>query len=290
MSESMESGANSAETETTEDTTMSTKGDTTATDAPSTDGDIIASGVVKKAHLQQFLDTLEAFAGESRIHWNEEGLSASLVDPANVVMACPATLHADGFESYSSPGSATIGVDLERLGDYISNAASGDMVSLSVDMETRKLEIEYGVVQHEMALIDPDTIRQEPEKAELDLPNSVTLTGADMKLVAEETERTSDHVTVIGDPDAEEVRFVAEGDTDDTTLTFGDEEVVGARVTERTEAMFSLEYLGDLAKPMPKEAEVNLRFGDSFPLELDWMACEGTQATSAMLAPRVDTS
>lgn len=249
--------------------------------------EIIAEFTVDAAVLEQYVETLTPLVDEAKIHVNDDGLAARVVDPANVGMYCPVTLSADAFESYDAPGAATIGVSLTTLAERIGAANAGDLVHLAVDMETRHLQIQYRNIDHHMALIDPDSIRGEPDRTELDLPNSITLTGAALDEAITAVDMVSDHIELVGAPGDKEVRFVGEGDIDNTTVTFGREEVADADVTEGAASLFSLEYFEELADPIPKDAEVTLQFGEEFPVIWDWEASEGFQQSHAMLAPRI---
>ena len=127
---------------------------------------------------------------------------------------------------------------------------------------------------------------------DLDLPNSVTITGQQFDEAVSIAEmytgsNRDGHLDIVADPDAREVRFVVEGDTDDATITVSDEEAIAADVAEQTVSMFGVPYLDDFANPMPADAEVTLTFGEEFPLTVEYEACEGALSVFASLAPRI---
>lgn len=256
--------------------------------------EIVAEGIVPAERLQQYVDTMLALVDESKIHFNDDGLIARFVDPANVASTIPATLEASGFESYDAPGSVTIGANLQRLDDFISNANTGDLIQLQVDMEVRKLRISYRNIEHKMALIDPDAIRQEPDDPGLDLPNKVVLEGGDLSEAVDVADLVSDHIDVVCgfDDDGEgEVTFVGRGDTDDSDYTLESEALLGgSQINQETVSKFSIDYLVDMTKPIPDDAEVSMHVGEDFPVMLEWEAADGHIQTKQLLAPRIDSN
>ncbi|OTE98882.1 DNA polymerase sliding clamp, partial [Halorubrum sp. SD612] len=117
--------------------------------------------IVGASTFQDALDSVSVLVDECKIRLNEEELSIRAVDPANVGMV-DLTLEAAAFESYEADG-GVIGVNLARLEDIAGMANSGDLIHLELDEETRKLHIEIDGLSYTLALIDPDSIRQEPD-------------------------------------------------------------------------------------------------------------------------------
>lgn len=261
--------------------------DTTTT--TTTDDSTAFEAIVDAGPLMAWIDTLTPIVDEARVHLKPNDWLASAVDPANVAMIRPCRLNADAFESYTASG-GLIGLNLHAFEDRISAADTGQLVHLSLNEATRKLDIEFGSVRHTLSLIDPEAIRKEPENPDLDLPNSVTLTGTQLDNVVTNIDLASDHVFIRASPDEKGVRFVGQGDTDDTTVEFGPDDLLDGRVTEETEAVFSLDYVEELVSPIPKDADVQLTFGDEFPMLLDWKAEDGTLHVHQMLAPRIQSN
>jgi proliferating cell nuclear antigen len=250
----------------------------------------VVEGIVPAQRLQTFVDVLTRIVDEAKINFGDEGVTARAVDPANVCMVGPLRLEPSGFESYDAPGSVTIGVNLTRLNDVLDLADAGDLVHLAIDMETRVLRIEYGPVEQKIALIDPDTVREEPEIPDLDLPNTIHLAGSRLDEASNVVELVSDHIAFECDTDGS-VDIWAEGDVDESHYRLGpDELLAGSEITDATYSLFSLGYVADLVKPMPDTAEITVRLGDEFPMELAWETCEGHLSVDQQLAPRIESS
>lgn len=247
----------------------------------------VVHGIIRAGTLRQFVDTLLPLVAEGRVHFGDHGIRTRVVDPANVATYMPVELDAAAFEHFDAPGQVTIGVDLQTLADRLSFANSNDLVSMAVDMETRKLELHYRNIEQSVALIDSEAIRSEPDHPDLDLPNSVTITGEDFATAVKVADEVGDHVTIEGRPDEACARFHAAGDVDDAVVTFGREETIDAKVGEHTDTILSLEYLAEFAQPMPDDAEVTIQYGDEFPIIFDYETCDGHLSVHGMQAPRI---
>lgn len=251
--------------------------------------EVVARAEIQAERLRDYLEVFTPIVDEGRIHFND-GLTVRVVDPANVAMYHPCTLGRAAFEGFDTPGSVTIGTNFNRIIERISTAGATDVVSLTVDMETRKLHIEYGRVDTTVTLIDPETIRQEPSRKDLDFHNEFTVTGADMDEALKVADMVSDHVSLCTDPDDRTVSVYAEGDDDDATLTFEGDDIIACDVQTKASSLVSLDYLKDLFKPVPDDAEVTMHVNDEFPVTIQWESHDGTLVADALIAPRIQTS
>ncbi|TKX79064.1 DNA polymerase sliding clamp, partial [Halorubrum sp. SD626R] len=148
--------------------------------------------IVGASTFQDALDSVSVLVDECKIRLNEEELSIRAVDPANVGMV-DLTLEAAAFESYEADG-GVIGVNLARLEDIAGMANSGDLIHLELDEETRKLHIEIDGLSYTLALIDPDSIRQEPDIPDLDLAAEIVVEGAQIGRGITAADMVSDHI------------------------------------------------------------------------------------------------
>ncbi len=245
------------------------------------------NAIVSASTLQTAIDSVGVLVDECKIHLDEDGIRIRAVDPANVGMV-DLELDADAFESYEADG-GIIGVNLSRLDDIAGMAGSGDLIHLDLDEETRKLHIQMDGLEYTLALIDPDSIRQEPDIPDLDLPANVVLEGADIDRSVRAADMVSDHIE-LGVDDVEEVFYVkAEGDTDDVYFELGHEDLIDL-TPGAASSLFSLDYLKDMNKAIPKDAEVELELGEEFPVKLHYEIAEGLGAVTYMLAPRIQSS
>ncbi|WP_348607045.1 DNA polymerase sliding clamp [Halobaculum rarum] len=242
--------------------------------------------IVSASTLRDALDSVSVLVDECKIRLNEDELAIRAVDPANVGMV-DLTLEAAAFESYEADG-GVIGVNLNRLEDIAGMANTGDLIQLELDEETRKLHIHIEGLSYTLALIDPDSIRQEPDIPDLDLPAEIVLEGAQINRGITAADMVSDHIRLRVD-EAEEAFFIeAEGDTDDVDLRLDREDLIDLQAGP-ADSLFSLDYLKDMNKAIPKDAEVRVELGEEFPVKLHYEFSEGMGQVTYMLAPRIQS-
>lgn len=244
------------------------------------------NAIVSADTLGTALDSVSALVDECKIHLNEDGLAIRAVDPANVGMV-DMTLDAQAFESYEADG-GQIGVNLSRLEDTVGMADAGQLVHLELDEETRKLHIRIDGLEYTLALIDPDSIRQEPDIPDLDLPANVVVEGRDINRAVKAADMVSDHIA-LGVDEGEDLFYVdAEGDTDDVHLELDESDLIDL-TPGPAHSLFSLDYLKDMNKAIPSDGEVTLELGEEFPVKLHFEIAEGTGQVTYMLAPRIQS-
>jgi proliferating cell nuclear antigen len=244
------------------------------------------AAIVEAEVLQETLDSVGVLVEECKIHLNEDGLDIRAVDPANVGMV-DLSLPASAFESYEADG-GVIGVNLSRLEDIAGMAESGTLVHLDLDEETRKLHIETDGLEYTLALIDPDSIRDEPDLPDLDLPARIVLEGRDIDRAVTAADMVSDHIALGVDDDEEFFYVDAEGDTDDVHFELEREDLIDLTAGD-ARSLFSLDYLKDMDKAIPKAAEVTIELGEEFPVKLHFDIAEGDGSVTFMLAPRIQS-
>jgi proliferating cell nuclear antigen len=245
------------------------------------------NAIVRADTLQATLDSVGVLVDECKIHLDGGGIEIRAVDPANVGMV-DLSLDAAAFESYEADG-GLIGVNLVRLQDIAGMADSDQLVHLELDEETRKLHISIDGLEYTLALIDPESIREEPDLPDLDLPATIVIEGRDIDRAVTAADMVSDHIE-LGVDDGEEVFYVkAQGDTDDVHLELDATDLIDL-VVGPASSLFSLDYLQDMNKAIPKDTEVTMELGDEFPVKLHFDIAEGEGEVTYMLAPRIQSN
>ena len=240
--------------------------------------------IVDAETLSSALDSVSVLVEECKIHLDGDGLRIRAVDPANVGMV-DLTLDADAFEAYEADG-GLIGVDLSRLEDIAGMATSGQLIQLELDEETRKLHVQIEGLEYTLALIDPDSIRQEPDIPDLDLDARVVLEGRDVDRAVKAADMVSDHIALGVEENDEHFYVDASGDTDDVHLELTAGELIDLDVAP-AHSLFSLDYLKDMNKAIPGDAEVTCELGEEFPIKIHFGFAEGQGQVTYMLAPRI---
>ena len=273
--------------------------ETVAQDADGTETTTSAgfSAIGEQRFFVDFFDQFDALADEMKLHLDDSGLFGIVVDPANVGMVRN-SLDRHALEHYSATG-GVIGLNISRILDILGMGSKDDLVELTLDTETRKLHIQVGGLSYTLALIDPDSIRKEPEiPDDLDLPATMTVAFEDLKRGITAADMVSDHVrfrTGTSDEGKLACYIEAEGDTDDVDLELTHKKLVAIDASpEDGNSLFSLDYFKDIVKPIPKDAEVRIELGEEFPIKLHYGHTEmGEDALAGdctvMLAPRIQS-
>jgi len=245
------------------------------------------NAIVRAETLQATLDSVGVLVDECKIHLDDGGIEIRAVDPANVGMV-DLSLDAEAFESYEADG-GLIGVNLVRLQDIAGMADSDQLVHLELDEETRKLHISIDGLEYTLALIDPESIREEPDLPGGDLAATIVIEGRDIDRAVTAADMVSDHIE-LGVDESDEVFYVkAQGDTDDVHLELDADDLIDL-VVGPASSLFSLDYLQDMNKAIPKDTEVTMELGDEFPVKLHFDIAEGEGEVTYMLAPRIQSN
>ena len=279
------------------DTDADGETDTESESEPDSEGDDDAEEVVtsppqqftaavKGGAIKEFVSTLRAIVDEAKIRVGPDGIHTRAVDPANVAMY-DVSLAAGAFESYDAT-EGVLGVNLERFEEVLKLAKKNDLVQLSFNTTSFKLVIHIDGVEFTMALIDPDSIRKEPEIPEMDLPISLTLEEAQISRGVKAADMVSDHIRFRCDEAETTVYIEAEGDTDNVSLELADDDLVALTAADGN-ALYSLDYVNDISKQFPKGTEITLTFGDDFPMMFEYQFSDGECDVLAMLAPRIQS-
>jgi len=258
----------------------------------SAESETVLTTSLGQSTLSTTLDILQCASHEAKLHLGADGLDTAVVDPANVMMVV-VDLAPRAFE-LTPGGSYTVGSDLQSIEEYTSKAGSGQSVDFSFEPKTRKLNVTYANVDLDVACIDPDTIRREPNIPDLEHPNTVTVDTSELVDALELCNMMADYVGFRCNPDERTVTVYAEGDTDDVAVDFGHEDTANpTKIDAETESLFSADYLIDgtdsyaaLFKSIPSD-EVTMHLGGEMPIVIEFEYADGAGDVTALVAPRI---
>jgi len=251
--------------------------------------------IVRAEVLQQVIDQLLTVVDEAIFRIGYDGLSVAAVDPANVAMV---DLEVDpgAFESVGD-GMFPIGINIQKLDDYVDGASGSDPVTLSYRAEKRSIEIEHTNVEVEMAGIDPDAIRGEPDIPEVDHRAEFDVDAKVFRDAVENADLVTDHVRFEADVDDEALAVSGQGDIDEIRTVIDSDDLLGANFSEGVASMFSVEYLiggskggskyKGMLKPLSSGTELTGKIDDEMPVFLNYEFADGFGNVQMMLAPRI---
>ncbi|SEH60767.1 monomeric archaeal DNA polymerase sliding clamp [Halopenitus malekzadehii] len=246
--------------------------------------------IVGNEPVDQLVDSVGALVDEFRLHLNEDGIRVAAVDPANIAMA-DVTIDAAAFESFEATD-GTLGIPLSKTGgleDTVGIATEGNLIWFELQEQTRKLSIEIDTHEVELALIDPSSIRQDPDIPDMQLPGYVVLDASDLKKAVKIAEKYSDHILIGGDEDEQLFKIVAEGDTDTYSCEFDAEDRIDADRIPDASSLLSADYLKDVTKAIPSNAEVHLFWGNEYPVRFEYGFADDHGSVETVISPRIAT-
>lgn len=245
--------------------------------------------IISAEPLQTWIGHITPLVDEAKVHLNRDEIQTRAVDPANVGMVDTA-LPSEAFESFDVRREGVIGLNVNRLEDILGGADSDDLVHLTYDSTTRTVRIEYGPHEFTMSLIDPDSIRQEPDLPDLDLPVEVYVDTDTIQSAIQFSDSMSDHVQ-LGTND-QTLHIEAEGDTDNYHGVF-DGDDVDFEEWDDVSSLYSLDYVKDMVNTFECD-EIKIRLGQEFPVKIEGGIENDDDETIGdvlyMLAPRIQSS
>lgn len=234
--------------------------------------------VISQPNLSSIIAAFSNMKDDIKIQIAEDGLKIEAVDAANVCMAF-LKAPASAFEIYKATN-GEIALDLMKLSSLTSGK---DNVSLTLDEESHKLNIQVGRAKYSMSLLDPSAIKKPPRIPQLDLPAAITMSGSDLREAITYAGKVSDHVVI--EQHEKEFKVSAKGDIDSFEMPFLLSELTGIRQGE-SRALFSLDYLQDISKVAAKCLDVHIETGIDYPMRIAFKL--GEIDIQYLLAPRIE--
>ena len=251
--------------------------------------------IVRAEVLQQVIDQLLTVVDEAIFRIGYDGLSVAAVDPANVAMV-DLEVEPGAFESVGD-GMFPIGINIQRLDDYVDGASGSDPVTLQYVPEDRSIHIEHTNVEVEMAGIDPDYMRGEPDVPGIEHSAEFEADAKVLRDAVENAQLVSDHVSLEADTEDGALVVSGEGDTDNIETVIEGDDLLDANFSKGVKSLFSLPYLvggstggskyKGILKPLSSGTELTGKLDDEMPVFLDYEFADGFGSVRMMLAPRI---
>ena len=257
--------------------------------------------------LRSLLELPQALVEECRVHLEDDGLKIRAVDPANVGLVS-LSVPASSFETYAVAGSLTIGLPLDTLAKSVRFARKrqDDPVRVDVLPEGERARLRAAALRpnqrmrrvSEFYTINPDSVREEPDVPDIELPN---MAAPDVNALGDaiaELERLNEHVWFSRDGETFLISTqpVGESQLDEDHAVVDSVAFPEAAWSENGAdsargSVFSMDYLSDAigALDAAKADRVTLSFGDEFPTRIRGEWVEWGFTATFMVAPRIES-
>ncbi len=235
--------------------------------------------------FRESIDALAALVTECRLHTADDHTWTRAVDTANVAMVS-LDLRSTAFNSFSAT-TGELGLDITKMKNILGMMGKGDVLTLSLLDEERRLELSFGGYRYSVTLLDANTIRKDPNPPAIELPGKAVLPGDALNNAIKAAAVISDKIALGIDPDAMAFYMEAEGDTDHIKLALGEDQLVALNPV-RARSLFSLDYLKDMGRVMARAAEVEVHLGIDHPVRFSFDIAGGNGHVEYLLAPRIE--
>ncbi|MBE0517855.1 MAG: proliferating cell nuclear antigen (pcna) [Thermoplasmata archaeon] len=234
--------------------------------------------------LKEVVNVVSSLVDEAKFSVNADGLTLRAVDPAHIAMV-DLSLGKDAFEEFKAD-ETEIGIDIDKLAQFLKLAKSDDIVDLKHDEDKRRLIIVVGDITRRMSLIDT-TGMSDPKVPNLKLDAIITIKGEDLIHGIRASETVSDHIALIANPDGFEMS--CEGDMDQVHFRKSKKDLVSLESPSSVRSLFPLEYFSNMLKAVSSGTHVVLHLGNDFPVKMEFTIAGGKGAVRYLLAPRIES-
>ncbi|HJJ89126.1 MAG TPA: DNA polymerase sliding clamp [Methanocorpusculum sp.] len=235
--------------------------------------------------FRETIDAVSALVNECRLHVDECGIRTITVDTSNVAMVS-LELESGAFSSYVAEP-VELGLDIEKIRAMIGMIGKTDSVALELDDTGKKLKISFGGYEYSVTLLEPKTIRKDPNTPNLDLPAVFEVDGSMFYDAIKASAMVSDKISLSVNPDT--LIFTMNADGDSARIK---RELAGADVhylsCAAVRSLFSLDYLKDMGKSIGKADKVQICLGNDHPVQFSFVYADGKGKIGYLLAPRIE--
>ncbi len=234
--------------------------------------------------LKEVVNVVSTLVDEAKFMVNADGLTLRAVDPAHIAMV-DLTLGKDAFEEFSAD-ETEIGIDIDKLNQFLKLARSDDLVDLKHDEDKRRLNIVVGDITRRMSLIDT-TGMSDPKVPSLNLPARVVVRGDDLVHGIKASESVSDHIALIASPEGFEMS--CEGDMDQVNWKKAKKDLAELETAGSVRSLFPLEYFSNMLRSVSGGNTVTLHLGNDYPVRMEFKIAGGKGEVRYLLAPRIES-
>jgi proliferating cell nuclear antigen len=232
--------------------------------------------------LTKIVEIIFELVTEVRIKVNDQGMSITAMDPANVSMV-NFKISKDAFSQFEV-GEEVLGINLENLKQILKRCSVKSSLTLEKEENMLKFQISDRVKRNfTLNLIDVDSedIDFTEKTSRMEFSSLVELDSADLVSSIEDCGIVADSCAFI----IEDGKFIVEAKSMNSARSeFSESE---ARMqAENCKAKYSLEYLSKFMKGAKLCEKTILHFAEDHPLKIDFK--DSNMELNFILAPRVE--
>ena len=251
------------------------------------------SMTIDKGTLEDLLKPVAFLSDDARVNIDENGVSITVVDTANVCMVS-ATLKKEGTAMWSSVfadelDEGAIGFDVKEILRFIGSADKESDVLVEYLPGMSRIRVGLGNLRYDLALMSLDVIKKSPKAPEIDLPVRMVLEGKEFRHIVASAEKIGDYIGFRASDLG--VTAYSKSETTDMSLNMlkSDMAEYGIDSAEKKDinATYAIEYMTPISKVMANKTEMTMKFGDDYPCSIETTFDYGKGDIKYLLAPRI---
>ena len=243
--------------------------------------------------LEDMLKSVAFLSDDARVNIDENGINITVVDVANVCMVS-VTLKKEGTAMYSSVfddklDKGAIGVNIKELLRFLSGAGKNDNVLVEYKPETNRIQMAFGNLRYDVALLRLNVIKKSPKVPMVELPIKMVLEGKEFRHIVASAEKISDYIGF----KTNNLGITAYSESNTTDMSFNIltsdmlESEIDSANKKGVNAVYAIDYMTPISKVMTNKTEMTMKFGDDYPCSIETTFDYGRGEIKYLLAPRI---
>jgi len=236
--------------------------------------------------LTNSISTIAELIDEGIFKIKKSGISFIAADRAMVAVV-DFHISSTAFDSYELDKEQNIGLNITNLLSVLKRAGGNDKITL--ELKENKLEIKIENSSKRRFIVPLLELSEEeiPPVEQLEFSNEVKVKSDVLQSGIEDAEIVADSVLLETSTNGFVMR--AEGDVSRTELELekGNKSLIGLKSDGNVKARYPLDYLKKMIKASKLSDSAILRFGQDYPMKLEFKSPDEKVSLSFILAPRV---
>jgi len=237
---------------------------------------------INREDLRSILNSVTVIVEECRVLLDDDRVRIRGTDPAGVALVV-VEVSEDVFSS-SEIGDGSVYWDFDEMADMVETGEKAEEVHLK--LQETDLDIELVDLSFTLSLLDPESLKRDQEKPELDLEGEVVLDGAPFKRGVEAADLVADHVEFGIDDEESSFYMMAKGDTNEVIMEKKKKDLETMSM-DPVSSTYSVEYMKDVCDSIPDDGKINIGIDQDFPTEISFDIVGGDASVTYFISPRI---
>lgn len=231
--------------------------------------------------LKTALQGLSILTSSAKIDLTGTGLTSAVADPGNICMAI-LNINSSVFTDLNLD--QPIGLDVVNAYSILKDIKSDEPVQVEILEKEKKIKFSIGNLTYSLALFNVDAIKKTPKKPVFDMPVRIVIDAEGFKQGIKAAMKVSDDV--VFKTDDEGLTISSSGSLKSMSFFILKDELEIISYGS-AQSMFTLDYLSDIVKVIPKDANVQLSLGSDAPCSIKFNILGEEETLEFLIAPRV---